>query len=153
MLVIKPGHTSQKISVQKALLAWGEENQESLDAIAPNRYNGLLAEVQQISKEVYLESMARCRAAADGWESELEVYRAMGLLVASGLKGLHGLEDVDGNAVNLTSIDGVLDKDSLDVLHDNDLMLDMWRIVRHYNELTASEKKAFSERVQPTSHS
>ena len=74
----------------------------------------------------------------------------MGILVASGLKGLHGLEDEDGNAVKLASVDGKLDGDSLAILHDNDLMLDMWRIVRHYNELTAIEKKAFSEQAQPT---
>ena len=153
MLVIKPGHVSQKISVQKALVQWGEENQESLEAIQPGRYNGLLAEVQQISKEVYLESMARCRTASEGWESELEVYRAMGILVAHGLKSLDGLQDENGDPVKLSSEDGQLDKDSLALLHDNDLMLDMWRIVRYYNELTASEKKAFSERAQPTSRS
>ena len=75
MLVIKPGHTSRKISVQNALKVWGEENPESLEAIAPNKYNGLLIEVQQISKEIYLESMARCRAAADGNQNSRSIAR------------------------------------------------------------------------------
>jgi len=150
MLVIKANHVSQKVSVQKALDAWGEENPESKELIEPNRYNGLMVEIKQISKEVYLESMARCRQSVEGWEAEIEVYRAMSMLVASGVEQLHGLQDEEGQEVFLSSENGKLDGDSINLLHDNDLLLDMWRLVRHYNELTALEKKAFLGQARQT---
>tara|TARA_Y100000361_G_C11159934_1_gene346601 strand:- start:1715 stop:2164 length:450 start_codon:yes stop_codon:yes gene_type:complete len=148
MLVIRPGHVSNKISVQKALLEWQAANPETAALCDPARYNGLTVEVKQVSKQTFLEALAMCRSTG-GLDSEIEIYRAMGMLVQHAIKQVHGLEDLDGKVLLEADESGSLTDESLELLHDNDLVMDLWRIARMYNELSAEEKKTFSEQAQP----
>ena len=150
MFVIRPGHVSRKISLRKALLEWQKLHPETAELCEPTRYNGLTVEIRQVSKETFLEALAMCRT-PEGVDSEIEIYRAMGLLVRHAVKQLHGLEDENG-PVMFSSEDSekMLDDDSLELLHDNDLVMDLWRVSRMYNELSADEKKTFSGAALPT---
>ena len=73
----------------------------------------------------------------------------MGILVQHGLQSLKGLEDDEG-PVEVVCVNGKLAEDDVEMLHDNGLVLDLWRAVKHYNELSAKEKKQFGGRQQLT---
>ena len=149
MLVIRPGHISEKVSVQKALRQWQKENPDNASLCEPAKYNGLAVEIKQVSKATFLEALSMCRTSS-GVDSEIEVYRAMGMLVQHAIKQVHGLEDEDGKVFLDHDAEKNLSEESLELLHDNDLVMDLWRIARMYNELTAEEKKTFSEQARPT---
>jgi hypothetical protein len=148
MLVIRPKHISTNIDLNTALKEWATENEfEGFEGVGD--YEGMSLKIKQVSKEVYLESMAQARSAGDGPKAEVEIYRAMGMLVQHGLQSLKGLEDDDG-PVEVVCVNGKLADEDVELLHDNGLMLDLWRAVKHYNELSAKEKKQFGGLRQPT---
>tara|TARA_R110002051_G_scaffold79005_1_gene142675 strand:- start:4704 stop:5153 length:450 start_codon:yes stop_codon:yes gene_type:complete len=141
VLVIRPKHVSTNIDLNTALKNWATENEvEGFEGVGD--YEGISLQIKQVSKEVYLESMARARSAGDGPEAEVEIYRAMGMLVQHGLQSLKGLEDDDG-PLEVACVNGKLAEEDVEMLHDNGLVLDLWRAVKHYNELSATEKKQF----------
>jgi hypothetical protein len=146
MLVIRPNHVSGPIDLNGALRQWAKE--EGMETFEPiGEYKGLQIEIKQVSKETYLESMAIARSAGDGPKAEVQIYQGMGLLVQHGIKSISGLEDEKG-AVPVICVNGKLEDEDLSLLHDNGLTLDLWRCVKYYNEMTATEKKQFGE-AQP----
>ena len=148
MLVIRPNHISKEIDFNTALKSWASENEVD-DFEGVGEYKGMALSIKQISKETYLESMALARSAGDGPKAEVEIYRAMGMLVQHGLQRLTGLEDEDG-AVEINCVNGKINDEDLEMLHDNGLILDLWRVVKSYNELGAEEKKLFGAQVRQT---
>jgi len=149
VLVIRPNHISKNVDLNAALKAWADENE--IEGFAEvGEYKGISLEIKQVSKEVFLESMAMARSAGDGPKAEVEIYRAMGMLVQHGLQSLNGIEDEDG-PIKIKCENGKIEEDDLNLLHDNGLILDLWRVVRNYNELGAEEKKRFGAQQPPTS--
>tara|TARA_Y100001963_G_scaffold57400_1_gene80355 strand:+ start:548 stop:994 length:447 start_codon:yes stop_codon:yes gene_type:complete len=148
VLVIRPNHISKEIDFNTALKSWASENEVD-DFEGVGEYKGISLSIKQISKETYLESMALARSAGDGPKAEVEIYRAMGMLVQHGLQRLTGLEDEDG-AVEINCVNGKINDEDLEMLHDNGLILDLWRVVKSYNELGAEEKKLFGAQVRQT---
>ena len=148
MLVIRPNHISKEIDFNTALKSWASENDVD-DFEGVGEYKGISLSIKQISKETYLESMALARSAGDGPKAEVEIYRAMGMLVQHGLQKLTGLEDEDG-AIEINCVNGKINDEDLEMLHDNGLILDLWRVVKSYNELGAEEKKQFGAQVRQT---
>lgn len=149
MLVIRPGHKSKKLQLLDALKDWYEAQQFEEEYTPPKEYEGLSVELKQVSKTVYLESMGKARDTGDGWRADVEIYDSMTMLVKHGLAALHGLEDESG-AVEIAAQDGILSDEALEIISDNGLLLDLWRLVRHYNELSAEEKKQFGGRAPQT---
>ena len=47
-------------------------------------------------------------------------------------------------------MNGKINDEDLEMLHDNGLILDLWRVVKSYNELGAEEKKLFGAQVRQT---
>lgn len=151
MLVIRPNHISSNIDFNSALKVWASENEvEGFEGVG--EYKGISIQIKQVSKEIYLESMAMARSAGEGPKAEFEIYQAMGMLVQHGIQSIKGLRDEDGD-VEVTCVNGKLADEDLDLLHDNGLVLDLWRAVKHYNELSAEEKKQFGGLPLPTSQS
>jgi hypothetical protein len=146
--VIRPNHISKEIDFNTALKSWASENEVD-DFEGVGEYKGISLSIKQISKETYLESMALARSAGDGPKAEVEIYRAMGMLVQHGLQKLTGLEDEDG-AIEINCVNGKINDEDLEMLHDNGLILDLWRVVKSYNELGAEEKKQFGAQVRQT---
>lgn len=148
MLVIRPNHISKEIDLNTALKSWASENEVD-DFEGVGEYKGINISIKQISKETYLESMALARSAGEGPKAEVEIYRAMGMLVQHGLQKLTGIEDEDG-AIEINCVNGKIDDEDLGMLHDNGLILDLWRVVKSYNELGAKEKKHFGVQARQT---
>ena len=149
MLVIRPNHKSKKIKLIDALGDWFKAQSFEEDYTPPKEYEGLSVEIKQLSKTVYLESMGKARDTGEGWRADVEIYESMSMLVTHGVAALHGLEDENG-AIDMTQKDGVLCEEDLQIISDNGLLMDLWRIVRHYNELSAEEKKQFGAQAPQT---
>ena len=150
MLVIRPGHKSKKLQLLDALKNWYQAQSFEEDYTPPKEYEGLSVEIKQLSKTVYLESMGKARDTGEGWRADVEIYESMTMLVKHGVAALHGLNDESG-AVEIAAQDGVLSDEALEIISDNGLLMDLWRIVRHYNELSAEEKKQFGAQAPQTS--
>ncbi len=149
MLVIRPNHKSGKISLAQGLKKWAQVNVED-EVNIPEEYQNVFLIVKQISREVYIESMSKARSASSDEAGEGQLYSAMCDLVKFGIHCVEGLHDEDGPILINAGDDGLSDED-ISLLGVNELAVDLWRVVKCYNEVSATEKKLFGEQVQLTS--
>ena len=153
MLVIRPNHKSGKLNLAVAIKKWADTSLSEEEAKAVKEveeYKDVFVVVKQVSREVFVESMSKARSAATGDDSETELFAAMSDLVRLGIEEVIGLSDANGPVV-VKAEAGSLTDDVMELLGINDLTIDLWRVVKCYNELDASEKKLFGEQVQLTS--
>ena len=149
MLVIRPNHKSAKISLAEGLTRWAELSLEE-NVVIPDDYKDVYVVVNQVSREIYIESMSKARASTEDTAGEGQLYAAMCDLVRAGVDSISGLHDESGPIDIKAGEKGLADAD-MELLGINELLVDLWRLVKCYNEVNANEKKHFGGQAQLTS--